>query len=211
MNSVRIIGDIHGMWSSYRRIIAECPFSIQVGDFGIGFPGWQKNDPQKIKGKHYFIRGNHDNPMVCQQHPHYLGDFGFKEDWGRLFFLGGAFSIDQRYRIQGRDWWPEEEIAYSVLMNQVMPLYEKTKPEIVVTHDGPMAIRRFLFSHHADDERNKSRTIVCLDNLFEIHKPRFWFHGHHHISNRQNILGTEFVSLASSEFYDHVIQDTCGK
>jgi hypothetical protein len=207
MNTIRFIGDVHGMWTQYRRVITDCTFSIQVGDFGIGFPGWQKTDPQKIKGDHYFIRGNHDNPVVCQQHPNYLGDFGFKEDWGRLFFLGGGLSIDQKWRIQGRDWWPEEEVAYGILMNEVLPLYEKSKPDIVVTHECPMAIRTTLFSHHEDNEANRSRTIACLNSLFETHKPKFWFHGHHHLSQRKNILGTQFISLGmNADFYDHVLE-----
>jgi len=194
------------MWTAYRRIISSCEFSIQVGDFGLGFPGWQKTDPQKLKGNHYFIRGNHDNPEVCQHHPNYLGDFGFKEDWNKLFFVGGGYSIDQEWRTQGVSWWPDEEIAYSVMMDKILPLYEQSRPNIVVTHDCPMAIRRYLSSHHVDEEADRSRTIACLDSMFEVHKPVYWFHGHHHMSHRADILGTKFISLASLEAYDHVLE-----
>jgi predicted phosphohydrolase len=202
--NIRFIGDVHGLWTSYRRIITDCEFSIQVGDFGIGFPGWEKTDPQKFKGDHYFIRGNHDNPMVCQQHPNYLGDYGFREEWGKLFYFGGAYSVDAEMRIPGRDWWYDEEIKYGEMLDKVLPLFEQTKPRIVVTHDAPKVIRDTLFSAHMD-EKMRTRTVKLCDTILEIHQPDFWIHGHHHTSKRQTIGPTTFISLSSLEFYDLTI------
>ena len=70
--SMRFIGDVHGKWKKYKRIIKDCDASIQVGDLGLGFVrkhGWSagqiySNPPHyaMVKGDHKFIRGNHDNP-----------------------------------------------------------------------------------------------------------------------------------------------------
>lgn len=201
IDTIRFIGDVHGLWTSYRKIITEAEHSIQVGDFGLGFPGWEKTDPYRFSGNHYFIRGNHDNPEICRHHPNYLGDFGYNPDLHSLFFMGGAFSIDRGIRIMGRDLWPDEEIPYGIMLDEVIPLYEKHKPRIVVTHDCPTIVRKGLKSIH-QDELGRNRTVKCLDTLLEIHKPEFWIHGHHHIAQRKSFESTLFISLAILDFYD---------
>src|SRR5882672_3114620 len=67
---IRFIGDTHGKNKRYREIIRECPRSIQLGDFGVGFINYggmrhgsfQPNPPfdAMSEGDHKFIRGNHD-------------------------------------------------------------------------------------------------------------------------------------------------------
>ena len=34
---MRFIGDVHGKFTQYKRLIADVPASIQVGDMGVGF------------------------------------------------------------------------------------------------------------------------------------------------------------------------------
>lgn len=73
MKSIRFIGDVHGNWKRYKKIINDCDTSIQVGDFGVGFISKiteqvHSNPPydHMKRGDHRFIRGNHDNPNVCK-------------------------------------------------------------------------------------------------------------------------------------------------
>ena len=40
--------------------------AIQLGDMGLGFPGYEIDLPRSKK--HRFIYGNHDNPEVCRNH-----------------------------------------------------------------------------------------------------------------------------------------------
>jgi hypothetical protein len=42
---MRLIGDIHGKFSQYKRIIKDCQASIQVGDMGVGFRSWPHGQP----------------------------------------------------------------------------------------------------------------------------------------------------------------------
>ena len=117
-----LIGDVHGDIVKYQRLIKRGRSSIQVGDLGLGFPG---RDSVRMTNMfrlmdsrpenhlyHKVMRGNHDNPDTFKGHEwtdghgkthkipplnSYLGDFGYLPDLD-LFFVGGAFSIDQAWR-----------------------------------------------------------------------------------------------------------------
>lgn len=63
------IGDVHGKFNKYIDILKNNNYniSIQVGDFGIGFADIEY--PTELGSNNFFIRGNHDNPHVCKNHP----------------------------------------------------------------------------------------------------------------------------------------------
>src|SRR5260370_16253241 len=75
---IRFIGDTHAKFPLYRAI-ATAPVetddptnkifapSIQVGDFGMGF-----RTAPILAPDHRFIRGNHDNPQLCAEHPNWI-------------------------------------------------------------------------------------------------------------------------------------------
>lgn len=189
------IGDVHGEFDKYKKIIEKIPNSIQVGDLGLGF--FQKSDKQykdliKANPEHKFIRGNHDNPNVCQEMQTYLGNFGYlnKKD---IFFFSGAYSIDKNCRVEGLSWWKNEELNLDQF-KKALELYVENKPEIVVSHDCPQSIFLHLFY-----ENDSSQTRRFLDLLFFEHKPKIWIFGHHHISKKILSNKTEFICLKSLE------------
>jgi len=161
---------------------------VQVGDLGIGFPKSQSNSFRK---KFHFIRGNHDNPDICRKHPNYLGEFGNTTIDGRdIFFISGAFSIDREYRTEGVDWWSEEELSM-LQCREVMEMYLETKPEIVVSHDGPQQATHNLLI----GQPLSTRTGQLLSSMFTFHKPKYWIFGHWHKNWRAEIEGTNFICL----------------
>src|SRR5215475_1197882 len=104
------IGDVHGKFEPYKRLIKDRRDTIQVGDMGVGFQGWRNgelvyltNPPydRMVEGNHRFIRGNHDNPGVCRQQRQWIADGAVEGD---MMFVGGAFSIDREWRTEGLDW-----------------------------------------------------------------------------------------------------------
>ena len=108
----KLVGDVHGKFHRYEKLIKDCDASIQVGDFGVGFfyifgdhrvP--MANPPYDSikKGNHRFIRGNHDNPDVCRRQSYWIPD-GTIED--HVLFVGGAHSIDRHIRTEGRTGGP---------------------------------------------------------------------------------------------------------
>jgi len=105
------LGDAHGQFGWWKKVISRdyCKSSIQLGDFGIGFLEREDTTRNYVERngekrsyhpdgvdpeKHKFIRGNHDDPAICRESPHYLGDYGFIEKLN-LFYISGALSIDK--------------------------------------------------------------------------------------------------------------------
>jgi len=197
-----LIGDVHGKWNSYIEKVANHEESIQLGDFGVGFTREDRKRKENLdkflsenKG-HRFIRGNHDNPAVCKQHPNYINNGTFENG---MMFIGGAFSIDKAWRVPGEDWWHDEEDSYQELM-EVIVQYEKNKPSIMITHDAPDIVARQMFPFYTD--ANESRTRSAFETMFEIHKPDAWFFGHWHQTKSLNILGTEFMCLNELDTFE---------
>lgn len=214
----RIIGDIHGKWNSYQKLIDtsynNIDNSIQVGDFGVGFfppqtteemNDFVKNNPKS----HRFIRGNHDNPHICKNEMYgYIQDGTVEND---VMYIGGAWSIDQYYRTSGVDWWEDEQCSYEELSNFV-DTYEKTKPRIMITHDCPTIAAYHMFVKNGNSIGGKSlhltRTGEALQQMFEIHKPDFWFFGHWHNTVSRKIDNTVFVCLDELKYIDIDISDS---
>lgn len=197
-----LIGDVHGNFDRYLKIVSKYKETIQLGDFGLGFGG---NPPTDLTpyGEHYFIRGNHDSPKECKEHQHYLGDYGI---YNGIYFLSGAYSIDYAYRQKykmkyGKDvWWEDEELQPEVF-NNVIDLYSKYKPNIVISHDGPFDATQFIRGGNGEtklDYYNKTNREL-LPALFRIHKPELWVFAHYHTSFRWKIEKTLFICLNELE------------
>ncbi len=198
------IGDVHGRYDKYKAIIREYPNTIQVGDMGVGFRRWPHgelstdNPPhaEMVKANAQFIRGNHDNPAECRRHSQYIPDGKVHND---MMFIGGGYSVDWRARMEDFSWWKDEQLSQAE-MNTIIDIYISAKPRLMVTHECPTtAALAIPHSHHWDD---RSRTEQFLQALWEIHKPKIWVHGHHHISVDHVINGTRFVCLAELEVKD---------
>jgi predicted phosphodiesterase len=178
-NSYWFIGDIHGNFEEYKRILnkirKEDPktITIQVGDIEL-------DDPKQLDflgPKDFFIQGNHDNYKACQKHPNFLGDFGFKHG---VFYVSGASSHGWGRELSNKQ------------LNDMIDLYEETKPEIVVTHDCPQIIREELFY-----KRDETRTTDAFQEMWNIHAPNVWAFGHHHYDQQEVVDGTDFLCVGT--------------
>lgn len=193
------IGDCHGKFNQYTKIIKEHKDTIQVGDMGVGFRRFphgdaSSNPPHALMARQNarFIRGNHDNPSVARKHSQHIHDGTVEND---MMFVGGAISIDRRYRTEGFDWWPDEQLTDDEF-TAIMGVYSVAQPNCMVTHDCPIGIYPMLHSHHIGD---KARTSLALEKMWQIHKPKVWVFGHHHKSMDVVVDGTRFVCLAELE------------
>ena len=207
--NIRFIGDVHGKFTRYRKLIRGVDNSIQVGDFGVGFRNTTTdkecgNPPfdAMAKGQHLFIRGNHDNPSACKRHPFWIRDGGSAFGRDDIFCVGGASSIDKHRRVENYDWWHDEELSYGQLCN-VMDIYEIVKPRIVVSHECPESvICRITHERGIVKYDYPCTTRKCFDNMLEIHKPDLWVHGHWHLSSHIVHKGVEIISLGELEYVD---------
>jgi len=213
MTLTRLIGDIHGLINDY-RVFAINDFegpTIQIGDFGIGFGQsdyWHEfiNDFHTLSN-HRFIRGNHDNPYMCQEMIGYIPDGTTEND---VMFIGGAWSIDNPNAPPGWykrtayvDWWPEEECTDDQF-EAMFETYKRVKPRVMITHDCPSSISYEMFwgSGFLKGPVYPNRTGEWLDRFFEAHQPEFHFFGHWHKTMALKRGNTTFVCLGELDTID---------
>lgn len=188
-----IVGDVHGKVIEYHRLVKNFDKSRQVGDFGFQIQhNWFIDTMDSMNHKINF--GNHDY-IPYKYMNHSCGDYSYEDG---IFTVRGARSIDTAYRTEGLDWFRDEELRYGEMI-PIFDLWEKEKPEIVLTHDCPQLVAETLFTHI--HHSYKSVTRQCLQELFEIHQPTLWIFGHHHKSRNQFIDGTRFICLEELETY----------
>jgi predicted phosphodiesterase len=197
METIRFIGDVHGLINGYVGNIVDAEFNknirttIQVGDMGAGFtyiPTREYlNTAYGLTGNHRFIRGNHDDPAVCKDHDRWIAD-GHTENG--MMFIGGAWSIDWKNRVPGKEWWPDEELSY-VELEEMIDKAKTYHPEIMVTHDAPESIIPKHLLGYAN--YRLSRTQQALDVIFKDVKPRMWIFGHWHMNRVFDVDLTRFI------------------
>lgn len=195
---ILLIGDVHGKALKLENILIKNPdydYIIQLGDLGIGF-----NNALDFVFEHkifsysnfYFIRGNHDSPKKCFTYDNYLGNYGVFNK--KIFYISGAYSIDQNLRTEGIDYWNDEELSYEQSLN-VLRLYIKTKPQIVISHTCPESMIEELSFYKI----GKSRTQQLLQIMFEKWQPKLWVFGHFHKSWNKTIDGCKMQCLNEME------------
>lgn len=207
---MRFIGDVHGKMDRYLSLVVGADQSIQVGDFGAGFvPLPQAHDSAMDPARHRFIRGNHDNPAVCAEHPAWIPD-GTAEtlpSGTRIFYLGGATSVDRHSRVEGVEWWPDEELSiaagYAALDTYEAEVASAGRPfDVVVTHECPESIARVIFKTRRDKLTDCSRTRQLLDGMLASSAPKTWIFGHWHTDIDTVIDGTRYICLAELSHID---------
>lgn len=196
MPKITFCGDVHGKIDNYNEITnSTLNKTVQLGDFGFGFlPDYNF----RLNKKDFFIRGNHDNPYVAKSNKYrenYLGDFGFSKELN-LFFVSGAYSIDKDSRIDGYNWWEEEEINPR-LYDDVMKQYLKSKPKVLISHACPEDQMIELFGNKV--RKVNSKTGNLLSRLVEAYRPKVVIFGHMHISVDKEIDGVRYICLNELE------------
>lgn len=199
MEGFTVIGDIHGKYERYHRIVRrteENPYTIQLGDFGFKYDTLANVDSTK----HLIIPGNHDNYDTCYNYPHFLGDYGYTSLNGiEFFYYRGAYSIDRIYRTIGIDWWENEQVGIEGFM-KARELYRMIKPKIVITHDCPENIAHQMVPDGGRVFQNN--TTWALQELLNIHEPDLWLFGHWHKSRTIQHGKTRFMCLNELETYN---------
>lgn len=205
----RLVGDIHGQFNDYSTFaLKDCPNSIQLGDFGIGFSGdfWHNKVAtfQTANPGHRFIRGNHDNPEKCKTMPGFITDGKVEND---VMFIGGAWSIDRAWRTEGIDWWPDEELSI-VALDHLIGVYDMVRPRVMITHDAPtdvtfqMFVQSGLALGGSSAKKINTRTGQALQAMFDIHQPDEWYFGHWHVTMQCKFGRTMFHCLGELDFVD---------
>ena len=215
--TLRVIGDIHGKYDEYVKLITspDCDYSLQLGDFGFEYGCFRKN---KIDtNRHFFFGGNHDNYDILESNESpdaCIGNYGLISlpSHHQFFFIRGAASIDVKYRVEDfiatkrKSWWYQEELSWgqqSVCEEQ----YLNAKPDVVITHDAPTVFVEKLTNpatliHFGWSKNMKFQTQMFFQRLWEMHQPKLWICGHYHKAQQDVIEGTHFRCLHELEYAD---------
>lgn len=221
---VMVSGDWHGNTAFALASItyaAEqgCDVLIQVGDFGFWPYSYGKMYLDRVQGaarrsgiRLYWLDGNHEdhsrkaefNDANRPNVVHLARGFRWTW-WGKRFMaVGGAVSPDKRDRIQGRSWWPEEELTEAELVYACRD--DKTSVDVIFAHDCPLGVDIPTIGPcneerpgpppfpldvlaHCDFHRGKMKVI------WEQLQPELWVHGHYHIPYKSQIGKTTFIGL----------------
>ncbi len=205
MSKLRVIGDVHGHFDSYLKIVTDqsVNYSLQIGDLGFEYSPLDVLDPEK----HRFIVGNHDNHDNLP--PHALDRFGV---WdvpsidAFIFYVSGAYSIDKFNRTPWVDWWPNEELDFSE-QHRALHWYQQIKPKTMITHDAPTEVKKYVsnpdvleyYKHNRDFVSN---TQELLQSMLDIHRPDIWVFGHYHMDWHKEIKGCKFICLNELQYID---------
>lgn len=196
---ITLIGDLHGKYERYHRIIRQTekhPYTLQIGDFGFRLDTLKNVDSTK----HLILPGNHDQYDICYNYPHFLGDYGYTSlNKVEFFYYRGAYSIDRQYRTVGIDWWENEQVSIDQFM-KARELYRIIKPKIVITHDCPQNIASMMLE--PGQRIYENMTGWALQELLNIHEPKYWFFAHWHQSRTMQYGNTKFICLDELETYE---------
>ena len=212
---ITVIGDAHGKFDQYYKIASKAEYSLCLGDFGFR-DSWNKLHSSSLSSDHHkIIPGNHDDYDTSPNSDYCLGNFGVAVLNGtKFFFIRGGISIDRVYRLGEelcggpKTYWSQEELNFTQML-ECMRLYESEKPDVVFSHVPPAICNNEIHGNKHNilhkfkfHDGFAESTGLLGDELLKIHKPSYWWFGHHHRSWSQNIGGTNFRCLAELESAD---------
>ena len=195
--SIILLGDIHGDYRVLRRAIdgaikRKATALIQVGDFGL-FPGNEEHFYHACQTDLpvYFICGNHDDCTRWRNYDvlgkvfgnanlHYVPRGSVLELDGRtIAFMGGAASIDKKWRLKnGAHWDMNEEVTQEQCDILLQNCAGKTI-DMFITHCPPQSMIDNHFNPH---------TKLQFDVGLDWHDPSQTF-----IEEAWHTIGTPYI------------------
>lgn len=215
MNAVRfaVAGDWHGDLSIARAVVRtlkseDVHLLLHVGDLAVRWPGPKKGRFDKRLGQllddadieFLFIDGNHDNHKELREltplsdgakrlseRMSYLPRGTVIERHGvRIGGLGGAYSVDRRWRTEGKDLWAElEEPTH----DEAERLIASAPVDVLLTHDAPTSFQGLKgLALPPEIASAAERTRGLLERTIEVVQPTLLFSGHWHQRKSQELI-----------------------
>lgn len=231
--SLGFIGDIHGDFQKLQKLIKpfENTVFIVVGDCGFGFSNTKEDKIRKMLKSNFneflekrnlyllFIRGNHDDPRyfdeIYTENDNVLFNERFRllPDYTlvsvnnvNILCVGGAVSVDRRFRKVNSSYWYHEEMIDLELYNyKVDILCTHTIDKQLIQHYLPIMPDWVKISFDVDKKLSldSNRENSICKGLLLYYNPQMWIHGHYHVSGRSQYNNTEIISLNCNELYEY--------
>ena len=229
---IYITGDTHGSFERVARFTKKMQTCVDdvlviLGDAGLNFH--LNNRDRKVKSyvnqlpiTTFCIHGNRE--ARPQSIPTYIekafhgGKVLFEPEYPNIVFaidgevydfdglkclvIGGAYSVDKRYRQKfRRPWWPDEQPS-SEIKRRVERKLEALdcKVDVVLSHTCPLRFQpREMFLPFFSQSGVDTSTEEWLEEIEAKLDYRKWYFGHYHTSKRQGkyqILFEDFEVLS---------------
>ena len=200
---VHILGDIHGDFNKLidmSKVMTSDDIIIQVGDFGIYkscLSVLKELFPNGYPCKVLVIDGNHedfkiinewskDEPTEFHKNFFFVPRGYVTEINGKVFaFLGGAESVDRKFRTPGYDWFAEERIQPEDVDKLVKNVGGRDV-DYLITHTPPEFINRVYFPISRIQEAYQlplgwiDESAVQMNKVHWALRPKKNFCGHMH-------------------------------
>lgn len=201
---IAICGDWHGhlgwaIGSVDAAMKAGAKTLIHVGDLPVDWPGKNRGRFDKRLNQVLIEReltlvlsvGNHDNHDTAAKLEaqddglaSYRSNIKILPRGSRSIIegltiggLGGAYSVDQKRRTEGKDWWAREEPT----QEEADQLVAGGPVDILITHDVPASVpMKGDLELPADTIVRAEKTRILLDETVRQLRPPHLFAGHWH-------------------------------
>lgn len=204
-----VMGDFHGHVQHFRAVTRTLKSSgidllFGVGDVGFDFPGAFRGKTEKRmrllleeNGVDFvWVLGNHDNHesivakklnpdgtrRISDRNSNLPNGQVIELDGVRIGALGGAYSVDRKWRTAGKDWWPQEEPTEEEAERLIAASLQGPRLDIMLTHDVPLAVSglRGLPGLSTETVERANRTRTLLQETARQIRPKVLFAGHWH-------------------------------
>jgi predicted phosphodiesterase len=223
---VCFIGDTHSNIDTLTQAVqnnAFCDLFIVVGDYGF----WPRANDFDLEVRQFcmdnelvlwWIDGNHEDHYNLKWAPK-----GPRWDVGAWYiprgtiteigshvvaFMGGAFSIDKAYRMEGADWFPQETLGHQDASRFATNLASYPDGvDVFVCHDMPefSELNNFppLFDPYDEYENRRSRKVLT-EAIFDS-QANLVIHGHMHHRYTQQFGDVTVEGLGASARYNTLV------
>jgi hypothetical protein len=181
---------------SPRIVLHAGDFGIWPGPKGLAYLRGLGPDLARADAVILFVDGNHEDHHRLAELPDADHGSGYGRVSDRIFHLrrghrwtwhgrtwlalGGAVSVDRAVRVEGRSWWPEEEIT----AEQAGRVIADGPADVMLTHDCPAGVvHEFPPPPSLWAREDLTRTDAhraLLQTVVDAVKPGHLFHGHLH-------------------------------
>ncbi len=209
-----VAGDWHAHYAEAKHVIdlavkEGIDTIIHVGDFGFyDNISYLKQTNEYLKRHNIRLLGgdgNHEDFIYLYSFPidpetglrpirsnifHLPRNTRWEWDGVSYLALGGAQSIDVRFREEGKSWWPEERIT----PEEAQTAIEGGHADVMFTHDAPTSFPNQITSSHRGQMEamryfGAQALADCrshqdlLESVTDVVQPHLLFHGHYHVTN----------------------------
>lgn len=233
---IYITGDTHGRLNSDKisplifkegEKLTKSDYLIITGDIGLFY--LDSEYILSFKEKKYttlMVEGNHENYSLIKKLPEVemFGDYVkqvndslyilqrghiYNIDSYTFFTFGGAKSIDRGRRIEGLDWFPEEETNYQEISFALDNLAKyNNKVDYIITHDcSSFALDDMcnLYNFYPN-YTSHNKFFEEIRNTVEF---KMWYFGHYHKDliikdNKERCLFNEVINLETGKIANSI-------